>query len=765
MLSALFTPDAFPQVSWTSIGPGGGGWLSAITVINDAEETVYVGCDVGGIYRSVDHGASWEILNDGLSDVYVQDIAYDRQNPAVLYAGTRGGVFKSIDGGRHWIAKRNGFPPLEEFSFSAPISDVEVDPTNPRIVYAGVGITRAGYELDGYHWQTAGMKGTVFKSVDSGESWTPIRNTGIEPSAMIYSLKIDPSDPAVLWAASSAGVSVSRNAAETWEPKNSGLPHLLTMGLVIDPLDTDTLYVTLWARPGSASWRGGVYRSSDGGNHWVAVNDGLPQVVGDEEGFTSNFPTIVIDPVDPRILYVGNTPWTPDPGVYKTTDRGEHWTWISRYDEPDPNLDIGWITEHGLFVKCLAIDPNDPQRLYFGTSTHLFRTDDGGGNWLQVYSEPTENGFWHGTGLETTVVEAIAVDPTNPDTLYVGYWDMGFLKSVDGGFSFKRTFTGMNYHSNTFAIVVDPDDPSTVYAATGWWDTNEGEVCKSVDSGETWTVLDNGIPDAQIWSMALDETTPPEARTLYAASYEHGVYTSIDGGRHWNSTSDGLGVDGNLRVRSIVINPDDPSVLYAGIEAEDLEFPDHIETIQGGLFRSVDAGLHWTRLGIDTPRLIDVRDITIDPEDTDVLYVAVHHHYDHTVGETFFGGVYKSVDGGRSWIAVNDGFGSPDHLNVVSVALNPENSRIVYAVTTDAPYHDRSGGRGIFKSTNGGRCWFPINAGLGIHCFSRIIVDPVDPSRLYAGSDGNGLFRGTDTNVSGALRSCRRDANERPIPQ
>ena len=573
------------QVAWTPIGPGGGGWLTTISVVDDVAGTVYVGCDVGGIYKSVDHGATWEIKNNGLSIYYVEDIAYDPQQPSTLYAGTRGGVFKSTDGGDLWVSKRVGFPPISDFTFSAPISDILVDPNDSDVLYAGVGVPRAGYEeIEGYAWESAETKGAIYKSVDAGESWTLIQGTGIDSTAMVFSLAIDPNDSNTLYAATSAGVYRSTSAGATWVPINSGLPHLLAMTLVVDPTDSNTLYVTMWATPGSATWQGGVYKSLDGGNTWTPKNNGLRKLIAPDPGFTSNYPIISIDPQNPQVLFVGHTPYTPDPGVFKSLDGGNSWVLVSQSEPPGVNMDLGWIVQHGPFTRCLAIDPNDPGRVFFGSPTHLFRTEDGGVSWDQAYTTAVGGGYWKGNGLETTVVQDIEVDPTNSNNVYAGYWDMGFLKSTDGGNSFKRTLNGMNYDSNTFSIVVDPARPNVVYAATGWWETNQGEVCMSVDYGENWAVLNNGMPDAQIWSLALDVASPTNMRTLYATSYGNGVYRTTDDGQSWLPINNGLGVAGNLQARIICVDPNDSNVLYAGLEALQIETSTSLSTVQGGLF-------------------------------------------------------------------------------------------------------------------------------------------------------------------------------------
>ncbi|HHJ20537.1 MAG TPA: hypothetical protein ENJ84_12070, partial [Gammaproteobacteria bacterium] len=264
---------------------------------------------------------------------------------------------------------------------------------------------------------------------------------------------------------------------------------------------------------------------------------------------------------------------------------------------------------------------------------------------------------------------------------------------------------------------------------------------KSTDAGETWTVMKTGLPDAQVWSIALDKNSPVNARILYATSYDHGIYKTTDGGASWFPVNNGLGDNGNLQVRKVLIDPGDSATLYAGIEVKQIEneADGSIQTIEGGLYQSTNHGESWQRRDIQQ---VSVWDIAVDPNNSQVIYTATYSGYDHTQQVTFIGGVYKSSDKGISWQRINTGFGTEDNLNVSSVAVSPDNSNRLYASTSDDPFHDRSSGRGIFKSDNAGQRWEPISDPSKILDFGTVKIDPVNSSVIYGGSSGNGILRG-----------------------
>lgn len=744
-------PDAQAQSVWTVMGPGGGGWLTTIEISNVDPNVIYVGCDVGGIYRSTNNGESWQIINNGLTNYTVQDIAIDPQTPAIVYAATQGGVFKSTDSGDTWVIKRNGFPPIAKWSFSAPVAKIVIDPHNPNIVYAGVGMTLVMFDHNVQNWEIVEEKGVIYKSTDYGESWSKIQNTGINSNALIYFMAIDPNDPTVLYVTTDYGVYKSADGGNTWQPKITGLPHLNTIDIIIDPTNTEVLYLTMRATRGSTSWEGGVYKSTDAGESWVAKNDGLTQDMGDPSEslfFTSNYINIAINPQDSQTLYIANYGWTHETGIFKTTDGGNNWTWVTRDAGANINVELGWYP-WGPTANCLAINPVNPDRLFFGNTMILCKTDDAGGSWVQAYTDSVGSGYWQGRGLETTQAKDITVDPANSNNIYIGYPDIGFQKSTDGGISFKTTGkNGNNWLIDANVIVVDPAESSILYVASGIWTINQGEIRKSTDYGETWNVIGdttNGLPDAPVWSLVIDPNSDLNSRVLYAASFGNGIYKTTDGGGSWFPVNNGLGT--NRDIHKIVIDPSNSNILYVGIESYNEFSGENITTVQGGIYKTSDGGQNWIRIDTNPPQ-ISVSDLAIDPTNSNIIYSATREMLDHSQLIMYRGGVYKSTDGGNNWIERSNGFGDIENLNVGSLAINPQNPEIIYAGTFDRCYHDECSGRGVFKSTNGGGTWTPINTGLSHLSTNVITIDPSDPTRLYVGTDGNGAFMGIDDNLT-----------------
>jgi photosystem II stability/assembly factor-like uncharacterized protein len=494
------------------------------------------------------------------------------------------------------------------------------------------------------------------------------------------------------------------------------------------------MYVTVRNVPGRQPWEGGVYRSDDGGEHWRPARDGLPTAIGkaDEPAEMTSWPDrLAVHPQNPDVLYVGDASWV-SAGVYRSRDGGASWRRVT--DLQSPSMQPGWITFWGPSVTGLALDSRAPGTLYFSTSGQLYRSADGGDHWAAVYTKPAPaprdapeapGGWWSTTGLEVTCLNDVIIHPRHPDRLFLCYFDIGLLQSFDGGRSFTRTVKGMHYDGNTFTIAFDPDDPQIMYAGTGEWASNHGDICRSDDGGFTWTVVgrpETGLPDGQTHTVIVDRDSPRQARRIYTVVSGAGVFCSEDGGASWHARNDGLPV---AAVVSLAMHPRASNTLFALVrEAADAP---------GGIYRSDDRGLHWRRASGDAS-WPDPQALVVCPSDPDRLYLTAREHWSQERGASP-GGVFVSRDGGGSWEQVlTDRF-------IAALAVDPMNADVIYAGGTDHPYHDDAIGSGVMCSRDGGATWSSLNTpSLANHTIDSLTLDPHHPGRLYVGTGGNGVW-------------------------
>lgn len=209
-----------------------------------ASEQVYAATTVGAFY-SKDAGREWVERMNGMKEVHiVTSIAINPKEPAVLYAGTTGGVYRSDDGVATWKKINNGLIPETELmaAMALGVNAIEIDRTNPDVVYAGT---------------TKGL----FRTVNKGEQWERIGQSISDP--YISSLVLHPKEPAQLYIGGPAGIWKTADGGKTWQAMNHGLATLNIRALAMDPKSVHTLYA---GTNGS-----GLYRSTDAGATWTAV--------------------------------------------------------------------------------------------------------------------------------------------------------------------------------------------------------------------------------------------------------------------------------------------------------------------------------------------------------------------------------------------------------------------------------------------------------------------------------------------------------------
>jgi len=707
LLSFAFA--AFGQdISWRLAGPGGGGWIQSIAFDPRDKDVLYVGCDVGGFYFSADAGRTFEIRNRGLHDYYLEAIAVHPTNSQIIILGTQSGIHRTTDRGLMWQWIRNGFPKLDRHRFSAPIGAVCFVRTN--VVLAGIGRPRV--DKDG--------AGAIYRSDDTGVNWRRVDGGQLPADAIVSDIKISAN---VILAATSAGVFRSDDDGASWRLSSDGLPHRYVEELAFALSAPETVYVTLrCTAQNKEPWNGGVFRSDDAGRTWRAVNgDGLSRKVGagsDTRHLSSNPKEIVVDPRDANVVYVGNRDWV-SAGVYKTTDGGRHW---SRRGKAD--MDYGWITMWGPAVECLALSPVAPDRLAFGTSGHIFLSNDAGTLWQQRYAKPSPDGRIVGNGLAVTCAWRVVPDPVRSNRVYFCYMDIGLLISDDNGVSLRRSADGMKMGGNCFGVVVDPQAPITLWAATGWWKRNEGDICRSDDDGKTWCVVGNpqsGLPNGRVLELVLDPQSPIGQRRLLAAVNGHGIFETCDGGATWRAIHDAKQPSG------LLLDPSDSKHIVAALDQN--------------IHETRDGGKTWERLS-PPGAFGNITHLAADPHSFSALYVTAREHYDKTAHRMLPGGAFRSDDAGRTWRRILD-----FHF-AQCIAVSPANARVLYVATMDHPYRDDPVAMGLLKSADGGSTWHAENTGLSLLNIKAVAISPRDPATLYLSTSGNSVFIGHDNNTT-----------------
>lgn len=254
---------------------------------------------------------------------------------------------------------------------------------------------------------------------------------------------------------------------------------------------------------------------------------------------------------------------------------------------------------------------------------------------------------------------------------------------------------------------------------------------------------------------------PTEAQTFYFGSTGGGVWKTEDGGQTWRNVSDGF--FNAASVGAIAVSQADPNVIYAGMGEA---------TIRGnvahgdGVYKSADGGSSWRHVGLSDSRHIGK--IRIHPTNPDVAYVAALGHVFGPGGER---GVFRTADGGKTWQQV---LGRSERAGAVDLSLDPHNPRILYAAFWDVrrtPYSLDSGGpdSSLYKSVDGGDTWVEITENPGLPKALRgklgIAASPAKPGRVFAiieAAEGSGLYRSEDYGATWTLVHDKGEIRQRP---
>ncbi len=351
-------------------------------------------------------------------------------------------------------------------------------------------------------------------------------------------------------------------------------------------------------------------------------------------------------------------------------------------------------------VVSIAPHPTDPDIVYLASASGgIWKTTDGGDLWIPLTDELSS--LNHG---------CVALDPSNPDTVYVGTGEYptntngdGLFRSFDGGITWTRIATTGQVGTRCSRIIVDPTDPDIIHV-TG----NSGYI-RSTDGGLSWSTMLFGSAS----DLALNPLNPS---ILYVGRRGDGVYQSTDGGTSLVRLGGGLPSSNVARIL-VSIAASNPDIVYTAI----VDNGSHLR----GLYKTTDGGAIWTLMG-NTPDFpypqgwYDVF-LGVDPTDEDTLFAGgVFPSY-------AVAGVIRSTDGGANWTDISvDPFGGQLHPDQHAVAFGP----------TGALWVGNDGG--IWRSDNGGQSWQNKNATLTLTQNYNIALHPTDPDLMMGGTQDNG---------------------------
>ncbi len=637
------SPEAASQaLSWRMIGPYRGGRTRAVTGIPGQPATFLIGAVNGGVWRTTDDGRTWQPIFDAAATQSIGAIAVAPSDPKIYYVASGeglqrpdlsvgDGIYRSADAGATWTHLG-----LED---AQQIPELAVDPRDADRLYAAV---------LGHPFGPSAQRG-IFRSSDGGKTWTRIlyvdENTGGSD------IKIDPNDPNTLYAA-------------LWNVRSG-------------PWEDENVF------NGTA---GGLYKSTDGGDHWRRLSKGLPENLSQIE--------IAVAPSKPGRLFAtiatteeGDYSSAAGLGVFRSDDAGESWVRITT--DPRPALRIG-----GGDLPIIKVDPHDADVLY-SASLVTVKSVDGGVHWTSLRGSPGGDDY-----------QNLWISPDDGQHIAI-VSDQGGIITVNGGRSWSSWLnqpTAQLYHigiTNTFPyrvcsgqqesgsvciasrgndgeitlrewhpvgaieygyVVPDPLDPDIVYGS------GRNEVSREhVSTGQVQDISPIPIrgPDDRVDRTEPLFFAPQDPHRMYYAANR--LYETDDGGMHWSVVSPDLTREdpgapasvGTMRLDKAVKQRG--SIYAAGASAlrDGLIWAG---TDDGLVWVTADGGKNWRN--VTPPDLTPwskVTQIEASHFDPQVAYVAVSRFRIDDLKPY----IYRTRDGGKTWALITTGLPANGAVNTV----------------------------------------------------------------------------------------------------
>jgi photosystem II stability/assembly factor-like uncharacterized protein len=654
-----FDASMYEGMRWRMIGPYRGGRTRAVAGVPSQPNVFYIGVVNGGVWKTTDYGQTWRPIFDDQPTGSIGAIAVAPSDPNIVYVGsgeglqrpdlsTGDGIYKSTDAGKTWthLGLRDGqqipqivvdprdpnrlfvavlghpYGPNEERGIFRSTNggqtfqkvlfkdedtggcDVELDPSNPDIVYAALWEARQG------PWENAAWSGTggVFKSTDGGTTWRPLTK-GLPDGVVQANIDVAPSDPKRLYAtlatARDVGIYRSDDAGESWVRVTSDPRPATRIGggdlpvPKVDPKNPDIVF--------SASIV--AWKSTDGGKTWTGIR-GAPG--GDD------YQNIWINPNNPDIMLFAS-----DQGAIITVNAGQSWS--SWYNQPTAQL------------YHVAADNAFPYRVCGGQQ-------ESGSVCISSRGNDGEITFreWHPVGADE--YSFVAPDPLNPDIVYGGKvtrYDRrtGQVQNISPKPLRPADFRVLR----TEPVLFSPVDPHTLYfAANTLWKTS--------DAGQSWQQISPDLT-RKTWEVPANVGKYRDAAT--ARPSQRGVIYAVapsplDINRIWVGTDDGLihvTMDAGLHWKDVTPPQLTPWAKVSIIDAGHFDVGTayaaintfRLDDLRPHIFRTHDAGKTWTQITSGMPDGEAVNVVREDPKRKGLLFAGTERQ------------VYVSFDDGEHW--------------------------------------------------------------------------------------------------------------------
>jgi photosystem II stability/assembly factor-like uncharacterized protein len=690
--------NTFGGLSARSIGPATmSGRIAALDVVASYPLTLYIGTASGGVWKSTDGGVSYKPIFDEHNQS-IGAVRVDPGNPKTIWVGTGeswtrnsvsygDGVYKSTDGGDNW--QKMGLGDSER------IARIQVSPKDSNTVWVCA---------TGHLWDANEERG-VFKTTDGGKTWK--KTLYANPDTGCSDISVDPQDPRVVyagmwtfrrtaWSFSSggpgSGLYKSTDGGETWKPVGNGLPTGLKgrVAVALAPSRPSVVYALVESESTA------LYRSDDSGGSWNEVNSAFNLQVR-----PFYFAHLVVDPTDFNTVY--------KPGLSLTLSQDGGKTFSSGGFGGGPHSD-----HHGLWI-----DPRDPKLLVLGTDGGIYISYDQGTRWRFIGALPVSQ-FYH-----------VNYDMERPYNVYGGLQDNGSWMGPSEAPGGVRNKHWQNIGSGDgFWAMRDSADADYVYT-----ESQGGSIIRlNVKTGESRDIKPapgTGDPDYRFnWNTPIAQS-PTRPGVLYLGGQF--LFRSLDQGESWTqispdlTTNDrakqnqgqsgGLSIDNSsaenhTTIFTIAESPLDPNQIWVG-------------TDDGNVQLTRDGGKTWTNLVkniVGLPKNAWVSTLEASPYEAGTAFATFDHH---TTGDmkTY---VYETTDFGQTWKSLaTDALAGFAHV----VRQDPVNPSLLFVGTE----------LGLYLSVDRGATWARFTGNLPKVPVRDIAIHPRDGDLILA-THGRGVY-------------------------